>query len=61
MCLVLNKNKNKVNGIPTTSLESIDMLPGTPESGAPQDGGNLFYIKKDLYLTYIYEIINKFI
>ncbi|XP_026807089.1 E3 ubiquitin-protein ligase UBR4 isoform X1 [Rhopalosiphum maidis] len=38
MCLVLNKNKNKVNGIRTTSLESIDMLPGTPESGAPQDG-----------------------
>lgn len=38
MCLILNKNKNKVNGICTTSLESIDM-PGTPESGAPEEGG----------------------
>lgn len=42
MCLVLNKNKNKINR--TISLESIDMLPGTPESGAPQDGGNLLHI-----------------
>jgi len=39
---VLNKNKNKINR--TISLESIDMLPGTPESGAPQDGGNLLHI-----------------
>lgn len=43
MCLVLNKNKNKINR--TISLESIDMLPGTPESGAPQDGGNLLHIQ----------------
>lgn len=41
MCLVLNKNKNKINGIRTTSLESIDMLPGSPESGAPEEGGKL--------------------
>lgn len=46
MYLVFNKNKNKTNGICTTSLEStIDMMPGTPESGAPEDGGDLkFYL-----------------
>jgi len=42
MCLVLHKNKNKINGLRTTSLESIDMLPETPESRAPEEGGNLF-------------------
>lgn len=45
MYLVTNKNKNKANGVCTTSLESVDMMPGTPESGAPEDGGNLkFYL-----------------
>ncbi|XP_025419971.1 protein purity of essence-like [Sipha flava] len=38
MCLILNKNKNKTNGIRTTSLESIDMVPETPESGPPEEG-----------------------
>lgn len=41
MCLILNKNKNKTNGICTTSLESIDMVPETPESGPPEESGNL--------------------
>lgn len=40
MSLILNKNKNKINGIRTTSLESIDVLPGSPESGTPEEGGN---------------------
>lgn len=38
MCLILNKNKN--NGICTTSLESVNMLSGTPESGAHEERGN---------------------
>lgn len=40
MFIMSNKSKNKVTGICTTSLESIDMFPETPESGALEEGGN---------------------
>lgn len=40
MCLILNQNKNKINGIHTVSVESVDMVPETPESGAPEEEGN---------------------
>lgn len=43
MCLI-SQTKNKINGI-GTSLESIDNVPGTPESGAPEEGGDF----KDKY------------
>lgn len=41
MCLV-SQTKNKINGI-GISLESIDNVPDTPESGAPEDEGNFIY------------------
>lgn len=40
MCLI-SQTKNKTNGI-GISLESIDNVPETPESGAPEDEGNFF-------------------
>lgn len=33
-------NKNKINGNRTTSLESINSLPKTPDSGASEEEGN---------------------
>lgn len=53
MCLILNKNKNKTNGNHTlnfSSLDSFDVLPGTPESGAPEEGGNLNNIFLRVYI-----------
>lgn len=37
MCLILNKKKRRISVL---SVESVDMLPGSPESGTPEEGGN---------------------
>lgn len=52
MYLILNKNK--VNGICTTSLESVEMSPGTPESGVPEEGGNRNDLLFIIYISFFY-------
>lgn len=57
MCLILNKNK--INGNQTTSLESVNFLPRTPDSEASEEGGNL--IKEDDFYIYQYMLVYNFV
>lgn len=52
MCLLLSQNKT--NGNRSSSLDSIDVLPGTPESGVPEEGGNL----NNIFLRYVINLLS---